>query len=250
MELEFLERIGLTEGEAKVYLALLKIGETTVGSIIKEANVSSSKVYDILDRLSKKGLISSVIKNNRKIFRAADPSRLKEFVELKEKEIQEEKKELDEVIPSLQEMQKYASPKQEAEILEGIGGIKTFNEMILNQLGEKDVFYILGAPKEATETMNAYFLDWHKRRIQKKVICRMLFNFDAKKYGEERKKLKHTEVRYLPKDIVTPALIDISKDYVATILFGERPLCIVIRNKKIAESYLAYFNLLWKTAKS
>jgi len=57
-------------------------------------------------------------------------------------------------------------------------------------------------------------------------------------------------VRYLPEEIVTPAIIDIAKDYVATILFGEKPLCIVIKNKKIAESYLAYFNLLWKLSKS
>ena len=49
-----LEEIGLTEGENKVYLALLKLGSSTIGRIIKEAQVSNSKIYDILDRLNKK----------------------------------------------------------------------------------------------------------------------------------------------------------------------------------------------------
>ena len=50
----------------------------------------------------------------------------------------------------------------------------------------------------------------------------------------------------MPSEIITPALIDIGKDYVATVLFGERPLCIVIKNKKIYESYLSYFKRLWE----
>jgi sugar-specific transcriptional regulator TrmB len=45
--------LGLTEGESKVYLALLRTGPSTIGRIIKEARVSNSKIYDILDRLKK-----------------------------------------------------------------------------------------------------------------------------------------------------------------------------------------------------
>ena len=68
MNSKILEKFGLTEGESKVYLALLKIGKSTIGDIVKEANVSNSKVYDILDRLNKKGLIGIVTENNRKSF--------------------------------------------------------------------------------------------------------------------------------------------------------------------------------------
>jgi sugar-specific transcriptional regulator TrmB len=50
MDPKMLEEIGLTEGESKVYLALLKLGATKTGPLIKEADVSSSKVYKILER--------------------------------------------------------------------------------------------------------------------------------------------------------------------------------------------------------
>ena len=111
------------------------------------------------------------------------------------------------------------------------------------------MFYVLGAPKEVEEQIGAYFLDWHKRRAKQRIKCKILYNFDAKERAEQIKEISFTEIRFLPENIYTPALIDIGKDYIATILFGENPICFVIKNKKIAESYRNYFELLWKTAK-
>jgi sugar-specific transcriptional regulator TrmB len=239
-----LEEIGLTEGESKVYLSLLKIGSSTIGKIIKEAQVSNSKIYDILDRLNKKGLVGISSINNVKHFEAKDPKLINNLIQKKEDKI----KKIKEEIPRLKQMYEYAEPIQEAEILQGIKGIKTFTEMILEKLIKGDTFYILGAPSEANELMGGYFQEWHERRTKKGIKCKILYNQDAKKWAKKRKTVPLTETKFLPDNVKTPALIDIGKDYVATILFGERPLCIVIKNKKIYESYLSYFELLWKTS--
>lgn len=239
-----LEEIGLTEGETKVYLALLNIGISTIGKITKESTVSNSKIYDILDRLNKKGLVGISIINNKKHFEAKNPSNLSELVQEKEESLAK----LKEQIPRLQKMYEFAEPVQEAEILQGIKGIKTFTEMILKKLEKGDTFYILGAPKESTDKLGAYFQEWHERRVKKGIKCKILFNKNAKSRAEKRKHTPLTEVRYTPEGMITPALIDIGKDYVATILFGERPLCIIIKNKEIYESYVSYFNLLWKNS--
>jgi sugar-specific transcriptional regulator TrmB len=55
----------LTKGESKVYQALLELGESPIGGIIKNSSVSHSKIYDILKRLAKKGLVSTIIRNGR-----------------------------------------------------------------------------------------------------------------------------------------------------------------------------------------
>jgi len=47
---KILMNIGLTKGEAKVYSALNKIGQSTIGPIIDESGISRSKIYDVLDR--------------------------------------------------------------------------------------------------------------------------------------------------------------------------------------------------------
>ncbi len=249
MNEKILEEIGLTQGETKVYLAMLKIGSSTIGKITKQSGVSNSKIYDILDRLSKKGLVGTVVINGRNHFEAKDPSRLKEFIEIKEKEIKEKEKKVNEIIPILQKIKDFAEPTQEAEILQGIKGIKTFTEMILNKLEKGDTFYILGAPKESNELMGGYFQGWHERRHKKEVKCKILYNQDSNEWAKKRKKTPLTEVRFLPENVKTPVLVDIGKDYVATIIFAENPLCIVINNKRVAESYLNYFQLLWEMAR-
>ena len=58
-----LVNLGLTEGEAKVYTALLGTGSSTVGPIVKASGVASSNIYDILERLIEKGLVSFIIKS-------------------------------------------------------------------------------------------------------------------------------------------------------------------------------------------
>jgi len=65
---EKVKLLGLTEGEAKVYLSLLELGSSTIGPIIKKANIASSNVYDILNRLLKKGIVSYILKQKIKYF--------------------------------------------------------------------------------------------------------------------------------------------------------------------------------------
>jgi len=246
MDYKVLKQLGLTEGESKVYLALLKLGTSTIGNIIKDAGVSNSKIYDILNRLAKKGLISTATKNGRKYFEAKDPSRLNEFMQLKEQEIDDQKQNLSKLMPQLEQIYKAEETEQEAEILYGLNGIKTFVELILNKLEKGDTFYILGAPKEASEALGPYFMDWHERRAKKGVNCRTLYNYDSKDRAEVMTNFPLTTVRILPKEIKTPVLIDIGKDHVATILFGQSPFCVLIKSKKIADSYISYFELMWK----
>src|SRR3989344_3532557 len=88
MELTELKTIGLTEGEIKLYNALLELGESTRTELSKKSGISPSKIYDVANRLLEKGIISSIKKNNIIHFIAADPERLKNFLQQKELELQ------------------------------------------------------------------------------------------------------------------------------------------------------------------
>jgi len=85
---EILEKAGLSPGESAVYLALIDLGSTTVGPIVSKSGVSTSKVYSILNRLIKKGLVSSILIEGVKQFKAEDPRQLLEYVSNKEKELE------------------------------------------------------------------------------------------------------------------------------------------------------------------
>jgi hypothetical protein len=121
--------------------------------------------------------------------------------------------------------------------------------MILDKLEKGDIIYILGTPKEAIESLGAYFQEWHQRRAKKGIKCKILYNEDLGVRARKIDRMALTEIGILPNHILVPTVVDIGKDYVATLIFGEKPLCIIIKNKKVYESYLTYFELLWKIAK-
>src|SRR3989338_7705518 len=102
-ENELLQKLGLTDSEAKVYLALLKIGEfTSKGAILKEAKIAPSKIYYVLDKLMDKGLISTITKNNVKHFAAAPPARLNDYLEKKKQDFVEEEQTALKLLPKLE----------------------------------------------------------------------------------------------------------------------------------------------------
>ena len=78
---------GLTPGEAKVYLALLELGEATTGPITEQSGVAKSIVYHLLTKLGKKGLVSYIIKEKTKYYQAAEPSHLLEVLDKKRKDL-------------------------------------------------------------------------------------------------------------------------------------------------------------------
>ena len=73
MIIETLKNIGLTEKEAKVYLATLRKSSQTATEIAKEAKINRVTTYSILEKLLKKGLISTYKKINVQYFDSTDP---------------------------------------------------------------------------------------------------------------------------------------------------------------------------------
>lgn len=129
IELNLMEKIGLTRGESKVYLALLETGQSSITKIVKKSGVSTSKSYNILHRLKEKGLVSHVILHGVRHFKAANPERLKEILEEKHRNIEDSISKIDELIPELLANQKLKEEDEEAEIFVGMKGlISIFNE--------------------------------------------------------------------------------------------------------------------------
>jgi sugar-specific transcriptional regulator TrmB len=237
--------IGFTSGEEKVYVALLKIGSSSTGPIAREAGVSRSKLYEILEKLSKKGIVSHFKKNNVSYFQAAHPSRIMNYLQEKEEDIKNQKNDFEKKIPLFEQFLNQPKIKQEAEVFEGMEGIKNVREVALNNMKSGETMLYFGNPASGHEYVLGYWDDWNERRIKKKITAKIAYNPDAKEYGERRKKQKYTEVRYLPKKGNTPAWIEIYGNTVAIVMKYKTPMSIVINNELVAESFRTYFEILW-----
>jgi sugar-specific transcriptional regulator TrmB len=249
MDIQILEQIGLTKTEVKIYLTLLKTGQATTTKIVREARIHASKVYEFLDRLIQKGLVTYVIKSNKKHFTAADPEHLKEFLKEKQRRIQDQEEIIDQLIPSLVSIQKEKADEISFQVYEGMRGIKSFYERLLQVLNKGETSHLLGAPKIGNEKLEGYLLDWHARRVKKGVKLKAIYDSDNKKYGEVRSKMKYSKVKYLPKYIASPMWIEISKDYVAIgHIKGNNAVLFAIKDAAVAKGYLDYFKLIWSVS--
>ncbi|HIH10617.1 TPA: TrmB family transcriptional regulator [Candidatus Woesearchaeota archaeon] len=246
---DILLEIGLTKSEIAVYFALLELGKSTTGPIIKKAQIASGKAYLILDKLVLKGLVTYGIQSGVKYFQAKNPERLLDYLEEKENNLKQKKDDLRKVIPLLKTQFDEKKYKLITETYEGWKGFRTFYEWTLKELAENEEILVLGVSKPAIQKFNAYIMDWNLRRIQKKIYMKILYNHDCREFGTIRKKLKLTSVRYLPAELETPAWVVIFKDYVTTINVHQTPLCFLIRNNESADTYRKYFHFLWSKSK-
>ena len=144
MDNRYLSELGFTEGEEKVYLALLKIGSSTSGPIAKESNVSRSKLYEILEKLSRKGVVNHQKKNNVSYFEALPPKRILDYIKDKEHQLEKHRIEFEKKIPILNSLTQKKVAIQEAQVYEGMNGIKNVRELALNNMNSKDKMYYFG----------------------------------------------------------------------------------------------------------
>jgi len=233
MSLDLLVQSGLTMNEAKVYLALVDLGPSLAGSISRKTGLHRRTVYDIIEMLITKGLVSYIKQNNRRLFTAASPDRIIDI--LKEKEVL-----LTPLVKDLNEKYVKTREKEETNFFKGKNGLRTVLE---DQLNYKEVL-VLGANPKAGDVVQYYFKWYNQSRMKRKVKLKIITH--------ERwfARMKLAEVRYFPQKYASPLAINVYGDKVAMILWTKAdPLAVVIKNKEVAQGYRKYFDLMWKVSK-
>ncbi|MBS3149728.1 hypothetical protein J4455_03490 [Candidatus Woesearchaeota archaeon] len=240
---EIFRDLGFSEREIKVYLALLELGATTVGPIAAKTRLQHSKVYQTLEKLIDKGLVSFIIKSKTKYFQAQDPKQILNI--LKEKE-----KRFSEILPKLKEKQKYSKEKQIATVYEGYKAIKSMFDFILEELNNKSYYYVFAFKDDylTSELASRFLRGIHMQLSEKKVDDRLIANISIKKEFE-RNYLDIKDMKYKFTNINLPLGLMIINDRVINWVWGERPTAIEIVSKQIAQQYKKFFLEIWKISK-
>jgi sugar-specific transcriptional regulator TrmB len=246
---ETLRKIGLNNSEVKVYLALLKIGESKKSQIVKTSGIAHSKIYVNLDKLIDKGLVSVINKNKINYYISAPVERINDFLDEKKKELENEKELISKIIPGLKQIQDKNSDKLKIEVFTGWKGMETVYATLIKKLKVGELIYTLGADKGFNWEKTKIF--FHKYGIlsrSKKIKTRIIFNESARQYVSEME--KEANIKYDKKFLMktTPIEISVAADYTAIVMLKQEPVVILIKDKETAESFMIYFNELWKTA--
>jgi HTH-type transcriptional regulator, sugar sensing transcriptional regulator len=244
MQTKILEELGLTKQEIKVYLSMLELGLTPAGPLIKKLGMHRATVYNLLDLLIDKGLISYTNIDNRKYFKANNPKRLLEFLESKKQNLENKKIELKKLIPLLKRKTK-PEETQEGTIYKGKKGLKSIFHDILTQ---KKEWLIFGATGKFKEHFPIYFKHFHNSRTKKKIPMKIIYNKQIKQQKRD-KELKNAQIKYVLKEYLTPSTTYVYGNRVAIITWSNKPMAFLIISEEIAQSYKNFFNTLWSSAK-
>ena len=246
MDLAFLSDIGLTKNEIKIYDAMLKLGSVSTGKITFETGLHRSRVYEGLSRLVEKGLVSFIKKGKTTYFEATATEKILDVLEEEQNKLQAKIKNIKAAIPKINKLRE-KKPTAEAHILYGIEGFKAMRRDVLKHA--KENLLMLGAVALEDKVMPTFFEQWDSERKRHGITLKILYKESAKNSKVAHSNLD-AEIRFLPKYVNNPAVINIYGDRVVDILWkGTEPLCFMMINKDLADAYRKYFDFLWKASK-
>lgn len=243
-----LQGIGLTDGEVKAYLAMLELGSSTVGPITKKSGISYSKIYEVLQRLIDKGIVSFIVKEKTRYFQGVHPGLLHRFLDRQEAEIEQNREKLKKLIPALEKHTKMGGEKQEVELFIGLKGLRTANELMYLDYDKRyGALFLYVDKEEYREIVDEFFLKlapfYKKLKIRFKGI-------GSKRWAKSeyvKKTSSFINARYV--NFPLPGTIDIYKDMVLQVSWGKKPIGIFIHSREIADNYRNYFHEVWRIAK-
>lgn len=247
---EILTKLGISKNESKVYLALLDLGLTSSKAIIEKTNLHRQIVYDALNSLIQKGLVSFIVQANRKHFKASDIKNFLNYFDEKEEQLIKQRKNFEKILIQLETKKEKSDNEQEAVVYSGDKGIKSLLDDMLNQ---KEEILTIGASDIKAEAFR-YHLQFnlpkfHKIRGQRRINYKILLSEEMKNRVKELNRLKNTKAKILPKEFTSNSSTNIYGDKISIILWSLHPFGILIKSKEIADSQRKHFELLWRIAK-
>jgi len=241
MDIEIFEDIGLTKREIKVYLALLELGSTTIGSILEKTQIPSSKIYEIINRLKDKGLVSYVKIENKRHYQAADPDSILTFLD-------EKRNKISEVLPELLAKQKLAKKKQSVELYEGKKAIfNLFRNLISNtKPGEIYQSFTPDIKEHSKPDLTTFYKNLQKRRAEKKLNVQLLIPSKDKELFKQiySKQVNPKSTKFT--NFVFPQGITIFRNTIILLKWAGNPSAIKIESGDMAEEFRSFFSEIWK----
>ncbi len=235
-----LTNFGLSEKQAKVYLALLELTRALPSTIARKSGLKRPTVYVILEQLQERGLVGRLKKGASLYFTAIDPQAL---VEDQKRRLQI----LTDYLPDLKKLQHKYEVTPQMTVLEGVEGIIQIMEDTLTSSGE--ILCWSNADLAVNTLLKEYHPTYLSKKIKKKIWTRCLFLDDEVGRGfKDRSREELREVYLIPKaKFFFENEINIYDDKVSIISHKDN-VGVIVQNQAVADTQRAIFNFAFEYA--
>jgi len=241
-----LKEIGLSDNEAKVYLAMLELGPASVLEIATKARINRPTAYAQIHSLEKAGLATTKRKDGKISFMAESPEKLDFLIRKQRAEIEIKKEKLQQIMPDLMAAFDLAEEKPIIRYFEGKEGLA---KVLQEELRTKEKLFrsitsIDNAIAQQPDIISKRPIERIKRGIHSKLI------YTSKK-GPVLKKTNKEQLR--ESKFVAPEDLPIKFEFLAfddKVVLGTpagKAGAIIIQNKHIADSFKNLFDFIWRS---
>lgn len=239
-----LKAFGLDEKEAKIYLAGLELGSTTVLELSRRTKMPRSTLYPILEKLRTRGIFRMLKQKKTSMYVAESSDTL-------ERQFHEREESFLKAIPAIKAINETEFGGPGVTFYEGTDGFKRLWKQL----------YQSGATEYRLITSGVSLLDYVKEpyilkriiaeRLERGIFSKQLIrdSHEARKIiAKDKEELR--ESRLIPKDIQIPATVIIFSDQVGFITTRKENTMILLASGDVALTYKALFDLIWDKAET
>ncbi len=242
-----LARLGFTEKESKIYLTLLEQGTLRARDLSRKTSINRVTVYDILEGLAKKGLISKIKKSGATFFTALEPARLLNDLDRKTEALEEERQKLQDILPQFISLQYTGTSKPKVQFFEGEKGMREAYE---DTLTTKKQIIAYANFETMQEGLPGFFPKYFHRRAGKKIFIRAVF--PQNKLSLERAQHNQEEfrdTRFFPENVTFSPEVNVYDNKMLVASWKEK-MAVIIESKELADLQKVIFESLWQTLPS
>lgn len=245
-----LEQLGLSDKEAKTYLAILELGEASIQDIANKAGINRVTCHVAVEALKEQGLLNEITKGKKRKIIAEMPDKLLEHIIDRRTEYDRRASELEKLLPELQSIYNYSDVKPKIRFYEGIEGLKEIYQDTLAE-GVQEILAFTAynkAEKELSNWLDKWYIPERiKRNVHAQVIA-PVSDF-AKKYKSADKKHKRETILIPASQFPISIEINIYGNKVAIMSFTKKEMMgVIIESKEVAHTFKLIYKLAWSGA--
>lgn len=248
MFVEELIRFGLSEKEAKVYLALLELEVATANEIAKASSVNRSSTYVVLESLQKRGLASVSAGGRVQKYVAAHPEQLARMAGHESQKRLEAKADIDRILPELISLHKDTKERPKVVIYEGIEGLRNCFEATLKS--KEKLIRVVSSGNDIERSLPGYLPEYVQQRLKLGIAMYGIHPYtEGLDYLRTRVSNMLDVVQLIPPEKwFFPSDFVVFDDMVGFMIHHD-PVAIGIKNESIANEMKRIFDLAFEEAK-
>lgn len=237
---QVLKEYGLSEKEVKVYVAILPLGSINLQEIGKRIDLPRTTIYNTLNYLVSKGLVSYIIKKGVRFYEAADPNKLME-------KLNEKKELLNSILPGLESLKKTIKESSSVEVFQGSKGLFT---ILSDVVKKKQQTYYFGSYSLSKEILKHQPEHFRTIRLDRKIPAKIVIDKSEELIFHKKEYKNITEMRFNESLKDFPCMIFIYGKKVALYTLKKDLIGVIIYNEQVAEAMKLIFDMYWVNSKT